>query len=69
MKNLMHTTQLNAIIVPKKETKLLWIKPRKEEVIGHMCELSHILETIHNRRLLCKIVGFEEVEKFRLPKD
>lgn len=62
----------NAIIVPKKETKLLWIKPRKEEVMGtYVHEFSHIFTRNNTdiRRLLYEIVGFEEVEKFRLPKE
>lgn len=62
----------NAIIVPKKETKLLWIKPRKEDVIGtYVHELLHIYtrKNPDKRRLLYEVIGFEEVEKIQLPKE
>ena len=62
----------NAIIVPKKETKFLWIKPRKEELIGlYAHELLHIFtrNNPEKRRFLYDVIGFEEVETLQLPKD
>ena len=57
----------NAIIVPKKETKLLWIKPRKEEVIGtYVHELSHIF-TRNNTCLLYTSPSPRDRQKSRMP--